>query len=1032
MKILRTCGNLMKLLLVLLFLLMAYASGAGRAMAQTTAPVLDLNGEAPGIDFNAVFTEDEGYKAIVSATGLTVAYEGELTAANVVLTNSLDGDLESLTANPGETGLIVTYAADKSTLTIKGKGPVASYQQVLRTLTYNNLSQSPDITDRVVTVTVSDGQMISLPATSYIAINAVNDAPVLNTVVALTMAAINEDDQNSNGNSVAGIIAMAEAGGQTLITDVDKNSLEGFAIVEASSLNGVWQYSINGGLSWLPFVSVSNTSAVLLDGASRIRFVPNPNFNGSANFVFRAWDQSGGRVSGTTGVDVSVNGGITPYSTATGIVSITVNPINDLPIVDLNGSLPGVDYAVQFFEGGAPVAIAEPGATITDIDHTQLAKLTVTLTNRLDGAAEILAADVSGTGITPVAYDPVTGMLVLNGPDSISNFQTVLRRITYANTVSNPTAATRTVTVVANDGADGPAAISLVSVNPTNSAPILDPNATISLKPIAEDTAQPAGEMISTILASGGDPITDSDEAALEGVAIIGADSTKGQWQYSLVSPPTGAGDWVPVGVVSDTNALLLSDTSWLRFVPAPDFYGDAAATFRAWDRTSGTNGQRVDVSIHGGATAFSGDTNELNVMITPVNDPPVLGNLPAGSLQYVEDDAPLPLLGDSLTVTDVDSPSLASATVRLTNPLDGDAEWLLAVTNGTGITAGFVGGVLQLTGDASLQAYQTVLRSIKYWNTSQDPDSTADRVFEVSVLDRLDSQGKRASATIIVQVLPVNDPPELDLNGSGPGRDYATTFFIQRGAVSVVAEGMALSDVDNTTIKSATVRIVDIQDGEKETLSADMSGVSNIKIAYAPTTGLLTLTGADSVANYARVLGTVTYDNTSSSLTGTARTIEFILSDGFDTSEPRHTLVSFAEAAPVKLFMPMVSLPSVRAEEPNDKCSEAFGLSLNTNQTFRPDDKDDWFYFDTAHESELTIELHDFLPGVGQIIVASEKQSGQGCNGLTLVGNNGSSNSTKIVSLGRQPAGRYYIWIINDGVFDANSLYRLYVRSTP
>lgn len=101
-------------------------------------------------------------------------------------------------------------------------------------------------------------------------------------------------------------------------------------------------------------------------------------------------------------------------------------------------------------------------------------------------------------------------------------------------------------------------------------------------------------------------------------------------------------------------------------------------------------------------------------------------------------------------------------------------------------------------------------------------------------------------------------------------------------------------------------------------------------------------------------------------------------------------------------------------------------------NQTFRPDDKDDWFYFDTAQESELTVELRDFLPGVGQILVASEKQSGQGCNGLVLIGNNGSSNPTKIVSLGRRPAGRYYIWIINDGGFDANSLYRLYVRSTP
>jgi len=1033
MMIAKTRSNLIKILLLVSFLLPTFASGAGFVMADTALPALDLNGEATGVDYNAIFTEDEGYKAIVNTTGLTI-FNGDddvLTGASALLTNPLDGNLESLAANPGATGLNVTYAADKGTLTIKGNGSVANYQQVLRTLTYNNSSQSPDTTDRVVTVTVSDGQAISDPAISSIAINAVNDAPVLDNSGDMTMMPINEDaDPPSNGNSVTGIIKTAEAQGQDRITDVDKNSLEGFAVVEAASSNGVWQYSTNSGQSWQPFVSVSNTSAVLLDGGARIRFVPNPNFNGSANFLFRAWDQSGGRVSGTTGVDVSVNGGITPYSTATEIVTIIVNPVNDLPKVDLNGSLPGTDYTVSFLEGGAPVPIAESGATITDVDHTQLAKLTVTLTNRPDGAAESLAADVSGTSILPIAYDPTTGILILNGPDSIDNFQTVLRRITYTNTSGIPTTAARTVTVVANDGAeDGPIATSLISVNPTNSAPVLDPAAILTLKPVMEDTTQPGGEAIAQVLASGGDPITDADDAALEGVAVIGVDPTGGQWQYSLVAPPASEADWLPVGVVSNTSALLLSDAAWLRFVPAADFSGQSGAvTFRAWDRTSGSNGQRVDASINGGVTAFSVMTNTLNVMVTAVNDLPLLGGLPTEPLLYVEDAAPLPLAGASLTVTDVDSPLLTSATVRLTNPLDGDAEWLLAATNGTGITASFEGGVLRLTGNASPAVYQTVLRSVKYWNASQDPDP-ADRVFQLSVAD---NQGSRAPSTIIVQVQPVNDPPELDLNGSGPGEDYATTFYINRGPVPVAAESVTLSDVDNTTIKSATVRIVNLQNGQAEVLSADVSGVSNIKLNYTPATGLLTLTGGDSVANYARVLRTITYDNASSSPTGMTRTVEFILNDGTGTSEPRRTLVTFAEAAEVYLFMPIVSLPSIRAEEPNNICSEAFRLLLNEEQSFHPDDKDDWFFFETTQSSELTVELRDFSPGVGQIVVAAEKNPGQGCGSLQLIGNNGSSMPTKIVSLGRRPAGRYFIWIINDGAPNANSLYRLHVRSTP
>ena len=38
-----------------------------------TAPTLDLNGDLSGINFEMTFTEDEGPKAIVSPTGLTLS-----------------------------------------------------------------------------------------------------------------------------------------------------------------------------------------------------------------------------------------------------------------------------------------------------------------------------------------------------------------------------------------------------------------------------------------------------------------------------------------------------------------------------------------------------------------------------------------------------------------------------------------------------------------------------------------------------------------------------------------------------------------------------------------------------------------------------------------------------------------------------------------------------------------------------------------------------------------------------------------------
>ena len=1001
---------------------------SGLAAAGALPPVLDLNGDAPGSDFSATFTEDEGTTAIVSPTDLQIDHGDDtlLTGATGTLTSRPDTTTEALAADAGATGLTVKYNEENGALTVKGNGSVESYEQVLRTLTYNNTSQSPDIADRIVLITVNDGSLFSVPVTSTVAINAVNDAPVLDNSGNMTLSAINEDDLNSNGNSVTSIIKSAESSGEDRITDADKGALEGFVVIESSSANGAWEYSINSGISWQAFGLVSNTSGVLLDGAARIRFVPNPGFSGSAGLLVRAWDQSGGRPSGTTGVDASLNGGITSFSAATEMVTINILTVNDLPLVDLNGPEEGTGFAPYFFEGGPAIPIADIDATIVDADHATLASLVVTLTNRPNGAAESLNVVTAGTNINAAPYDPATGRLVLTGPDEVADFQQVLRSVVYANSAANPLPNPRIVTVVANDGTnDGPVVTSTIAINPTNNAPVLNSAATLTLDAIAEDTIQPPGKRVDAILLTAGDPITDADSGSLEGIAVVGAANGNGVWQYSMVDPPAGEADWLPVGAVSDTAALLLPDSARLRFVPKTDYYGPAGLlTFRAWDRTTGSNGQRdVDVSVNGGNSAFSAATNVISAAVTPVNDPPVVGGLPGAPLLYVEDAEPLNLTGGTLTGTDVDSPLLAAATVRLIDPPDGDAEWMLVDTSGTPIDATYAEGVLELAGAAAPAVYQQVLGTIKYWNASQDPDP-AERVFQITVAD---NQAVSVAGSVFVQVQPVNDPPELDLDGVGPDMDYETTFFINRGPVPVVAQSLVVSDIDNTTLKSATIRIVNLENRQAEFLAADLDGVSNIKQTYDPVTGVLSLVGADSVSNYQRVLRTITYDNILPQPNTETRIIEFMLTDGVTSGAARQTLVSLVEAANVQLYLPMVTWAYRRAEEPNDLCAQAMGLMLNVDEQFRADDKDDWFFFDLTSAADVTVELRDFEPRAGQIIVAD----GAGCGSLNLIGNNGSNQPVKIVDIGLRPAGRYYIWIINDGPQNPDSIYRLQVLAT-
>jgi hypothetical protein len=985
-----------------------------------TAPTLDLNGDLSGINFETTFTEDEGPKAIVSTTGLTIAYADGLTlsAAKAKLPAKPNGALESLSADPGATGLTVKYQPGKGELTIEGVRPITDYQQVLRTLTYGNTSQGPDVSDRLVEITVSDGALVSLPAVSTVLINAVNDAPVLDNSGEMTLPSIVEDEANSSGSSVNGIIQSAEQQGQNRITDVDADALEGMAIIEAVSTNGVWQYSLTAGASWLPFPAVSNTSAILLNEMSRIRFVPAPGYSGSAAFVFRAWDQSAGRQNGQTEVDVSINGGVTAFSAQTETVAIEVLPFNDLPLIDLNGVEEGVDFSPQFFEDGAAVAVADSDATLTDADHPNLQSLTATLTNRPDGAAESLAADIAGTSITAAAYDPATGRLVLTGPDTTAAFQQVLRSITYQNSSTAPNSAARVIEVVAHDGVEpGNTARSTVRVNAANTAPVLTLGGPLSLGNVAEDLPQPAGASLAALLATAGDPISDADSGALEGVAVFTADNSHGSWQFSLVNPPTGPADWQPVGVVSPTVALLLPDSAWLRFVPAANYVGPAGQfAFRAWDQTSGAAGQRVDTTQTGGNTAFSADAGVIVATMTPVNDAPILSGLPATTLSYIEDAIPLRLM-PGVVVADIDSATLSSAAVRIANPSDGDAEWLVATTGSTGITAAYDEGVLQLSGMASPAAYQQVLRSVTYRDASQDPDAVA-RLLEVTVAD---GQSSSPAQTLTVQIQPVNDAPDLDLNGAGAGFDHETFFFINRTPV-LIAPDLVLADQDNTTLRGATIRLVNPQDGRNELLTANV-GATNIKLgSYDPITGVLSLTGMDSVANYQLVLRTITYDNDLPQPNTTDRRIEFTLNDGAGVSTPRQTLLHLLPAPTARLLMPLVSR---RGEEPNDSCAEAFQLFVNRSETFLPDDAVDWFFFDLAAAAEVTVELRDFSPGRGQLNVAT----GQGCQQLQLIGTSGEPTADKTVSLGRREAGRYYIRVIADGTLSQTATYHLLVR---
>ena len=131
---------------------------------------LDANNSSaqPGADFATTFVEDSGSVLLADADAvLTDADDTNLNSLTVTITNLQDGVAESLSANTGGTGITASYNSGSGVLTLSGTDSVANYQQVLRTVTYNNTSQDPNTTDRVITsVAADDFRFIQLSATT--------------------------------------------------------------------------------------------------------------------------------------------------------------------------------------------------------------------------------------------------------------------------------------------------------------------------------------------------------------------------------------------------------------------------------------------------------------------------------------------------------------------------------------------------------------------------------------------------------------------------------------------------------------------------------------------------------------------------------------------------------------------------------------------------------------------------------------------------------------------------------------------------
>lgn len=934
-------------------------------------PALDLNGSAPGIDFTAVFTEDRGRVAIVDPANLTVTDPDSpnLVSATVTLINLLDTGQEILAVNPAtvepNTPIAVNYntsTAGRGVLTLSGTATLAQYQAALRTVTYNNASANPTPTARTITFIGSDGTSNSATATTTLSVTPVNDAPVANgqsvstpedTAVTIILTGSDPDGDSltfaiatapTNGTLGAVTSLTASSASVTFTPKAGFNGADSFSFTVSDGTVGSTPATVSvsvGAANDPPTannqsVGTPEDTAVTItltgsdpDGDSLAFAIATGPANGTLGAITPLTATSASvvytpapNVTGPDSFTFTVNDGAATSAPAT--VTITVGVINDPPVLDLDGAAddPGgdINFSATFAEDAGPLPIVDPvNLTLTDPDSAALARTTITLINRPDGAVEALAANTAGTAIT-ASFNAASGVLLLTGPDSVANFQTVLRTVRYNNSSQNPDPADRSVNFVVNDGIDDSApATATVAVNSVNDPPgfTRGPDQAVN-----EDAgAQTVAGWATAISDGDGDGGTQTLTFNVTGNSNLGLFATgpavgsNGTLTYTPA--PNANGSATITLTLADNGGTANGgvDTSAPQsFAITVNPVNDAPSFIRGADQNvSGTAGpQSVPwaTGISAGPADEAGQT--LNFNITGNTNPALFSAGPAISPTGVLSYTPVNTSGSAiLTVTLQDNGGTANGGIDTSAPQTFT------------ITVNAVNAPPNAAADTASTDEDTALPMIAVLGNDTDPDGppplTIASVNTAGTLGRVTNNGTSvaydpngqfetlnvgdtatdsfgytacdsfappacSTATVTVTIDGANDAPVLDLNGSAADINFAAIFTEGRGAVAVVdAANLSVADVDNPDLSSATITLTNLLDVGVETLAINTGAFPNISANYNPATGVLALSTvtAQPLADFQAVLRTVTYNNTSPDPDTTARVIQFVANDG-------------------------------------------------------------------------------------------------------------------------------------------------------
>ncbi|MBD2092918.1 calcium-binding protein [Microcoleus sp. FACHB-1515] len=627
------------------------------------------------------------------------------------------------------------------------------------------------------------------------------------------------------------------------ITDADSNDLVSATVTIVNPQVGD-QFSVDSALAQgLGLTVTSSSNGLTITGLATVEQYQ------SVLRTLAYSSSSENPIEGDRTVRLQVNDGALSSNIATW--TVTVSAVNDAPAVSI------ATAPLTYTEGNAAVAI-DPLLTVADIDNPRLDRATVTIATNFAADQDELSVDTDLAASIGLTVTNAGGVLTLSGQATIAQYQTVLRTVAYRNTSSNPTLGDRTIRIVVRDEAQAESELRdrTIQVAPVNAAPVV----TLSNSPIAFTEDQAA------ISIASGLGITD-DGSTLTGAIVEITNLAAGDLLEVAIANGSSVSQTLNNGVLTLSGTASLAEYQTIL----------RSLTFRNSNQNPTGGDRTIRIQVRDSLARFS-DAVDRTIAVTPVNDAPVVR--PSGSVSYTENDLPVAIASD-LQISDVDSTTISSATIRLTNVVPGEDE--LAFTANYGITGSSSGGTLSLSGTATIAQYEEVLRSVTYFNSSDNPDPTTRSIaFQVN-----DGSDISTVITRTVTVAARNDAPRLTFNSPVP-------TYTENAAAIAVDANLTLSDPDSTTIRSATIEITNAVSGDF--LDATVPG--GLQKTFA--NGVLTIIGDATIAQYQAMLRSITFRNSSDNPDATPRILRFTVSDGDSTSVDRTVNVAPVNDAPI------------------------------------------------------------------------------------------------------------------------------------